>query len=212
MSVQEQSIEPQDQGVLERLDSQEASVYWYLAVLACVGGFLFGYDTAVIGSVLAFIPYSLKSFETGYLVGGASIGAAVGALAAGPFTDRFGRKSLLLADAAIYALGAISALTINAAILLSARTLIGLAVGADSPSPRHTSRSSPAAPPRLAHDHAAVDDHGGDPRLLPDGDRRVQDRAAFGVRQGLAHHPRRGRGTGAARARLRPACRSRRDG
>ena len=53
--------------------------------------------------------------------------------AAGPFTDRFGRKSLLIVDAGIYALGAIlSALTVNPAMLLLARTLIGLAVGADS--------------------------------------------------------------------------------
>jgi SP family arabinose:H+ symporter-like MFS transporter len=102
-------------------------------VLSCVGGFLFGYDTADIGSVLSFIPYHLSKFATGYLVAGASIGAAVGALAAGPLTDRFGRKSLLIADAAIYALGAIlSAVAINAAILLVSRTLIGLAVGADS--------------------------------------------------------------------------------
>jgi len=120
--------------LLESLDTQEASsFYWYLAVLACIGGFLFGFDTAVIGSVLDFIPYDLSNFATGYLVAGASIGAAAGALAAGPLTDRFGRKSLLLADAGIYALGAIlSAVTNGVALLLVARTLIGLAVGADS--------------------------------------------------------------------------------
>jgi MFS family permease len=88
--------------VLANLDTSVMSgLYWYLAVLACIGGFLFGYDTAVIGSVLGFIPYTLSSFWTGYLVAGASLGAAVGALAAGPLTDRFGRKSLLLADASI---------------------------------------------------------------------------------------------------------------
>jgi MFS family permease len=66
-------------------------------------------------------------------VSGASLGAAVGALTAGPLTDRFGRKSLLIVDAAIYAVGAIlSAVTPNAAVLLAARTLIGLAIGADS--------------------------------------------------------------------------------
>ena len=122
------------EGVLADLDSRPAtSFYWYLTVLACIGGFLFGYDTAVIGSVLDFIPYHLSPFATGYLVAGASLGAAVGALAAGPLTDKFGRKSLLIADATIYAIGAIlSALTINALVLISSRTLIGLAVGADS--------------------------------------------------------------------------------
>ena len=123
-----------DTSVLANLDSTEMKgMYWYLALLACIGGFLFGYDTSVIGSVLGFIPYHLNSFWTGYLVAGASLGAAVGALGAGPLTDRFGRKSLLMADAAIYAAGALlSAFTVNAAMLIASRTLIGLAVGADS--------------------------------------------------------------------------------
>jgi sugar porter (SP) family MFS transporter len=120
--------------VLEDLDSRiPTNFYWYLAVLACIGGFLFGYDTSNIGSALGFIPYHLGSFATGYLVAGASLGAAAGALIAGPLTDRFGRKILLIADAAIYAVGAIlSAITPDAAVLLFARTLIGLAIGADS--------------------------------------------------------------------------------
>jgi MFS transporter, SP family, arabinose:H+ symporter len=121
-------------GVLRGLDTQTTTAfYWYLTVLACVGGFLFGYDTAVIGSVLDFIPYELSDLATGYLVAGASLGAAVGALGAGPLTDRFGRKSLLIADASLYAVGAIlSAVAVDATMLIISRTLIGLAVGADS--------------------------------------------------------------------------------
>jgi SP family arabinose:H+ symporter-like MFS transporter len=66
-------------------------------------------------------------------VSGASLGAAAGAILAGPAADRFGRKTLLIADAGIYAAGAIlSAVTPDAAVLLFARTLIGLAIGADS--------------------------------------------------------------------------------
>jgi sugar porter (SP) family MFS transporter len=129
-----EATEPGDEGVLAGLDSSAMKgLYWYLALLACIGGFLFGYDTAVIGSVLGFIPYELNDFWTGYLVAGASLGAAAGALAAGPLTDRFGRKSLLMADATVYAVGALlSAVTINAEMLIASRTLIGLAVGADS--------------------------------------------------------------------------------
>jgi MFS transporter, SP family, arabinose:H+ symporter len=120
--------------VLDDLDSRiPTNFYWYLAVLACVGGFLFGYDTSNIGSALGFIPYHLSSFATGYLVAGASLGAAAGALIAGPLTDHFGRKVLLITDAAIYAVGALlSAFTVDAAMLLFSRTLIGLAIGADS--------------------------------------------------------------------------------
>jgi MFS transporter, SP family, arabinose:H+ symporter len=120
--------------VLEDLDSRiPTNFYWYLAVLACIGGFLFGYDTSNIGSALGFIPYHLSSFATGYLVAGASLGAAAGALVAGPLTDHFGRKILLITDASIYAAGAIlSAVTVDAGMLLASRTLIGLAIGADS--------------------------------------------------------------------------------
>jgi SP family arabinose:H+ symporter-like MFS transporter len=134
MGSDTRAAEPAGRNPLEELDSRiPTSFYWYLAVLACVGGFLFGYDTSNIGSALDFIPYHLSSFATGYLVAGASLGAAVGALVAGPLTDHFGRKSLLITDAAIYALGALlSAFTVNAFMLLASRTLIGLAIGADS--------------------------------------------------------------------------------
>ncbi len=134
MTVSDGSEQARSVGVLAGLDSSATTrFYWYLALLACIGGFLFGYDTAVIGSVLDFIPYELSPLATGYLVAGASLGAAVGALAAGPLTDRFGRKSLLIVDAIIYAAGALlSAVAVNAEMLIGARTLIGLAVGADS--------------------------------------------------------------------------------
>ncbi len=120
--------------VLAELDQRVPTrFYWQLTLLACLGGFLFGYDTSNIGAALNFVPYHLNGFWTGYLVAGASLGAAVGALSAGPIADRYGRKALLIADALIYAVGAIlSAVTPDAAVLLFARTLIGLAIGADS--------------------------------------------------------------------------------
>jgi MFS transporter, SP family, arabinose:H+ symporter len=120
--------------VLAELDQRVPTrFYWQLTVLACLGGFLFGYDTSNIGAALNFVPYHLSSFWTGYLVAGASLGAAAGAICAGPIADRFGRKALLITDALIYSVGALlSAITPDAAVLLAARTLIGLAIGADS--------------------------------------------------------------------------------
>src|SRR5579872_6741758 len=120
--------------VLTTLDDRvPTAFYWQLTLLATLGGFLFGYDTANIGSALNFVPYHLTGFAQGYLVAGASLGAAAGALAGGPLADRFGRKPLLIADALIYAIGAIgSAVTPDAGVLLASRTLIGLAIGADS--------------------------------------------------------------------------------
>src|SRR4051794_41911254 len=100
--------EPERTGVLADLDNQvTTSFYWYLAVLSCIGGFLFGYDTADIGSGLAFVPYHLSDFATGYLGAGASIGAAGGALGAAPPSGRVGRKNLPVRRAAVYAIGAL---------------------------------------------------------------------------------------------------------
>jgi SP family arabinose:H+ symporter-like MFS transporter len=90
------TLETRGRNVLAELDQRvPTSFYWSLTLLATLGGFLFGYDTANIGSALPFVPYSLNGFALGYLVAGASLGAAAGAL-------------------------------------LAARTLIGLAIGADS--------------------------------------------------------------------------------
>ena len=123
-----------DSNVLTTLDDQKPTAfYWQLTLLATLGGFLFGYDTSNIGSALNFVPYQLHGLALGYLVSGASLGAAAGAILAGPASDHFGRKTLLVIDAGIYAAGAIlSAVTWHAAVLLVARTLIGLAIGADS--------------------------------------------------------------------------------
>ena len=134
VGTSETAVSSGGSNVLALLDQRApTSFYWSLTLLATIGGFLFGYDTANIGSALPFIPYPLSGFALGYLVAGASLGAAVGALAAGRLADKLGRKSLLIVDALIYGLGALlSAFTPNATILLIARTLIGLAIGADS--------------------------------------------------------------------------------
>lgn len=143
MTTTSKAGQPQGEGVLAGLDSQPTtSFYWYLAVLSCIGGFLFGYETADIGSALGFIPYHLSTFATGYLVAGASLGAAVGAIAAGPLTDRFGRKSLLIADAAIYAIGALlSGVAMNSAVCSSHARSSASRSEQTPRSPPHTSQS-----------------------------------------------------------------------
>ncbi len=138
MAVQDDTTRSEGTGdrrnVLELLDKQVPSAFIYkLTILSCLGGLLFGFDTSNIGSALNFVPYHLSSFFSGYLVAGASLGAAAGAILAGPLTDRFGRKALLVIDAGLYAVGSIlSAVSPDLAVLLIARTMIGLAIGADS--------------------------------------------------------------------------------
>src|SRR5260370_16500956 len=81
--------------VLALLDQRvPTSFYWLLTLLATIGGFLFGYDTANIGSALPFIPYPLSGFALGYLVAGASLGSAVRPLAPRPPPAHIGPTSL----------------------------------------------------------------------------------------------------------------------
>jgi hypothetical protein len=55
--------------VLDALDRRVPTAFiWSLTLLATLGGFLFGYDTANIGSALNFVPYHLGSFALGYPV------------------------------------------------------------------------------------------------------------------------------------------------
>src|SRR6201989_2982294 len=75
--------------ILTKLDQRVPTRFlWQLTLLATLGGFLFGYDTSNIGSALNFVPYHLQGLALGYLVSGASLGAAAGAILAGPPADR----------------------------------------------------------------------------------------------------------------------------
>jgi MFS family permease len=122
------------QQILDQIDTRKITrFYWIITVLAAIGGFLFGYDTEVIGIASVFVPYHFTGFVYGYEIASASLGAALGAVIAYFYTDKYGRKSLLIADAAIYTGAAIlSALTVNGLMLLVLRTVIGMAIGADS--------------------------------------------------------------------------------
>jgi MFS family permease len=115
MSTQTRDSEVGSTGknVLAELDQRvPTSFYWSLTLLGTIGGFLFGYDTANIGSALPFIPYSLNGFALGYLVAGASLGAAIGALAAGRLSDKLRRESLLVVRRRIWTPGVKRALIV----------------------------------------------------------------------------------------------------
>lgn len=134
-SIENETNDP----ILDKLNGKiPTRFYWIITLLATIGGFLFGYDTSNIGTALGFIPFAKNIATTapfiyGYLVAGASLGAAVGALIGAALTDKYGRKSLLIIDAAIYTIGAIlSAVSVNLLMLVISRTFIGVAVGTDS--------------------------------------------------------------------------------
>lgn len=106
-----------------------------IAVIAGLGGLLFGYDTGVISGALLFIKhvFHLDPTMQGVLVAIALAAAAVGAAFAGLLSDAFGRKPVLLVTAVIFVLGALlSAIAWSVSILLAGRVLVGAAIGVAS--------------------------------------------------------------------------------
>ena len=80
-----------------------------LATTAALGGFLFGYDSAVINGAASAIKstFGLGSFALGFVVSIALVGSAIGAWFAGYFADRYGRQPVMLLAALLFMLSAI---------------------------------------------------------------------------------------------------------
>ena len=105
------------------------------AYVAALGGFLFGFDTAVISGAEKSIQdfWELSGFWHGFTVAIALIGTVIGALTAGKPADRFGRRNALLVVAALYLISALgSALSDMWVPFMIYRLLGGLGVGASS--------------------------------------------------------------------------------
>jgi len=119
-----------------------------LAGVAALGGLLFGYDTAVISGTIGFLRtrFELSPFWEGWTVSNVLVGCMVGAALAGPLSDRFGRKRILLLSAVLFAVSALgSALPRNLVELVAARFVGGLGVGmASMLSPLYIAEVSPA--------------------------------------------------------------------
>ena len=122
--------------VIEKMNAGSVNkVYIIAAIITVLGGFLFGYDTAIISTTLPFVSplFKLGTSQIAFLVAGESILAAIGALVAGPLVDKYGRKILLIADGFMYLIFAIlTAVASSGMLLIVWRTLIGFSIGADT--------------------------------------------------------------------------------
>ena len=116
--------------------------------VAALGGLLFGFDTAVISGTTEALRelFGLGNFGLGFTVSSALIGTIVGAIAAGPPSDRFGRRATLFVIAILYFVSALGCgLAWDWYSLLFFRFLGGLGVGAASVvSPMYIAEISPA--------------------------------------------------------------------
>ena len=121
---------------------------WFLALAAAMGGFLFGYDTAVIngGEQQIQSAWSLSSMMHGWVMSSALWGTVIGALSGGRVCDRLGRKPTLFGVGVLYLLSAVwSALAGGPYSLMLARFVGGVGVGVSSiAAPVYISEISPA--------------------------------------------------------------------
>ena len=113
------------------------------------GGFLFGFDTAVISGAEQSIQkfWNLSTVEHGFTISIALIGTILGALTGSIPADKFGRKTTLMLIASLYLFSSIgTALAGNWYLFLFFRFLGGIGVGASSvTAPVYIAEISPAA-------------------------------------------------------------------
>jgi len=106
-----------------------------IAIVAAIGGFLFGYDTGVIGGALLFIQkdLNLDKSQQQLAVSAILLGAIVGAIGAGWLADHFSRRRTKILAGCVYVIGAIAcAVAQSYWELVAARFWLGLAVGTAS--------------------------------------------------------------------------------
>src|SRR3954452_4567111 len=104
-----------------------------LTVISTLGGLLFGYDTGVISGALPFLKkdLNLSSIQEATVVSSLLFGAMIGALIGGKLSDVLGRKGGLRVCSVLFFFGALgSALAPSYSVMLPARILLGIAVGA----------------------------------------------------------------------------------
>jgi sugar porter (SP) family MFS transporter len=123
--------------------------YLYLpAMVAAIGGLLFGFDTAVINGAIVFIKqqFGLSDAQTEIAASSLLLGCVVGASVAAFTSDRFGRKRVLLVAAALFTFSSIgAALPRDVTQFAVARVLGGIAIGiASTLSPLYIAEISPA--------------------------------------------------------------------
>ncbi|WP_404312438.1 sugar porter family MFS transporter [Agrococcus terreus] len=106
-----------------------------VSVVACLGGLLFGYDTGVVNGSLRPMSEELGLDALGQGVATSSLvfAAAIGALLGGRLSDRHGRRTVLVALAVLFFVGAVVLVVApGLGVLVAGRVLLGLAVGGAS--------------------------------------------------------------------------------
>ena len=81
----------------------------FLSIIGAIGGFLFGYDVAVISGTIEQVTeqFALDTVSVGWYVGCALVGSIVGVAFAGKIADVLGRKWTMLLAATLFSISAL---------------------------------------------------------------------------------------------------------
>lgn len=104
----------------------------FLSVVAAIGGFLFGYDTAVISGTIAQVTdlFGLDTIQQGWYVGCALVGSIIGVLFAGVLSDKIGRKRTMIISAVLFSVSGVGcAFSANFDQLIAYRIIGGVGIG-----------------------------------------------------------------------------------
>ncbi len=119
---------------LDMTEQNSRSSYVVLvSLVVALGGFLMGFDSAVIGGVVEPMKerFSLDPADVGWAVACLTLGATFAMAVAGPLADWLGRKPVLMATALLFTVSALgSAFAPTYTLLVAARIVGGLGVGA----------------------------------------------------------------------------------
>lgn len=120
-----------------------------VSLVAALGGFLFGFDTAVVSGAIVFLKkeFALNTVQTEIAVSSILVGCVLGAMFAGVVCDRFGRKNTLIGASALFLLSSIgAALPTGLWDFTIARFVGGLGIGVASMlSPLYIAEIAPPA-------------------------------------------------------------------
>jgi len=103
-----------------------------ISLIVAMGGFLLGFDSAVISGAVNGIRsyFEMSDWELGFSVGCVIFGAMAGNITAGPLSDRFGRKKILILTALLFTISALwSAFATNYISFVIARIIGGVGIG-----------------------------------------------------------------------------------
>jgi SP family xylose:H+ symportor-like MFS transporter len=119
-----------------------------LSFISALGGYLFGFDFAVISGALPFLKdkFNLNEYWEGFATGSLALGAIVGCIAAGKIADKKGRKPGLLIAASVFCISSLfMAFAPNRDLFIASRFVAGIGVGmASMLSPLYIGEIAPA--------------------------------------------------------------------